>query len=72
MMNEAEDDRDVHRPMLSACIRDLMRCVVVMQIEDRSRPEIKGYDIYDRVRVPYSPGLNLIGRTDLSPEGKHH
>ncbi|KAJ7896903.1 hypothetical protein B0H13DRAFT_2338099 [Mycena leptocephala] len=49
MVNEAEDDRDVRGPMLGACIRDLMRCAVVMQIEDRSRPEIKGYNVYDRI-----------------------
>jgi hypothetical protein len=36
--------------MLGACIGDLMRCTVVMQIEDRSHTEIKGDDVYDRVR----------------------
>jgi hypothetical protein len=55
MANGAEDDRDVHGPMVSARIGDLMCCAVVMQIEDRSRPEIKGYNVYDRVRVLYFP-----------------
>ncbi|KAJ7914039.1 hypothetical protein B0H13DRAFT_1873383 [Mycena leptocephala] len=49
MVDEAEDDRDVRGPMLRARIRDLMCYVVVMQIEDRSRPEIEGYDVYDRI-----------------------
>jgi hypothetical protein len=48
--NGGEDDRDVHGPMLGAWIGDLMRCAVVMQVEDRSRSESKGYNVYDWVR----------------------
>ncbi|KAJ7911721.1 hypothetical protein B0H13DRAFT_1875556 [Mycena leptocephala] len=40
----ANDDRDVHGPMPSARIGDLMWCTVVMQVDDRPRSEIKGYD----------------------------
>ncbi|KAJ7913689.1 hypothetical protein B0H13DRAFT_2326073 [Mycena leptocephala] len=42
-----DDDRDVRGPMLGARIGNLMRCAVVMQVEDRSRSEIKGCDVYD-------------------------
>jgi hypothetical protein len=37
----------------NARIGDLMRCAVVMQVEDRSRSEIKGCDVYDWVCGPY-------------------
>jgi hypothetical protein len=55
MANGGEDDRDVRGPMLGARIGDLMRCAVVMQIEDSYRPEIKGYDVYDWVRASDCP-----------------
>jgi hypothetical protein len=47
--NGVEDDRAVRVPMLGARIGDLMCCAVVMQVEDRSRSESNGYDVYDRV-----------------------
>jgi hypothetical protein len=44
--------------MLGARIEDLMCCVVVMQVEDRSHFEFKGNDVYDRVRCPFQPVHN--------------
>jgi hypothetical protein len=47
--NGGEDVRAMRGPMLGARIGDLMCCTVVMQVEDRSWSESKGYDIYDCV-----------------------
>jgi hypothetical protein len=53
-----DDYRDVRGPMLGARIEDLMCCVVVMQVEDRSHSEFKGNDVYDRVHCTFQPVHN--------------
>ncbi|KAJ7934430.1 hypothetical protein B0H13DRAFT_2305858 [Mycena leptocephala] len=64
--NGGDDDRDVRGPMLGARIRDLMRCAVVMQIEDRSRSECKGNDVYHRIyRLKANVTERIYDKSDL-------
>ncbi|KAJ7917124.1 hypothetical protein B0H13DRAFT_1870643 [Mycena leptocephala] len=64
--NGEDDDRDVRGPMLGARIGDLMRCAVVMQVEDRSRSEIKGSDIYDWIyRLKANVTERIYDKSDL-------
>ncbi|KAJ7817217.1 hypothetical protein B0H13DRAFT_1923074 [Mycena leptocephala] len=61
-----DDDRDVHGPMLGARIGDLMCCVVVMQVEDRSHSELKGNDVYDRIyRLKANVTERIYNKSDL-------
>ncbi|KAJ7793899.1 hypothetical protein B0H13DRAFT_1935345 [Mycena leptocephala] len=61
-----DDYRDVRGPMLGARIEDLMCCVVVMQVEDRSHSEFKGNDVYDRIyRLKANLTERIYNKSDL-------